>query len=169
MNYVFSKITANIPEALDISNDFPSIDDAKNAILPRMTADLKKLEECVEILKELIADETAGARAAEAAAAGSDEKTPTEISPAATTAVGSSKAKVNLEKYLSEQRKLFEKAKKLLEQAQKEYIQLCTYFGETYPPMEPELFFGELSALCKATQAYLASNAGNKRRKAVTS
>ncbi len=143
--YVVNKLQSQIPEALELSTDMPSIDEAKGVMLNRLSADVRKLEEAVALFTELLADDTNENK---------DKDSPT---------VGMK----NLTSQLEESKKLYSKAKERFELAQKDFVQCCAYYGESSPPMEPEPFFGELIALCKSLQAATAVAGTKQRRKAV--
>ncbi len=56
--YVVNKLLGQIPEALELNHDMPSIDEAKSVMLNRLSADVRKLEEAVHLLAELLSDDT---------------------------------------------------------------------------------------------------------------
>jgi hypothetical protein len=146
--YVINKIQNLIPEALELSHDMPSLDEAKGVMLNRLSADVRKLEEAVGLLSELLTDDTSDNK---------DKEVP-------------SIAMKNLTTHLEELKKMHQLSKERFELAQKDFIQCCAYYGESSPPTEPEALFGELSALCKSLQVAAATAAGTKqRRKALTS
>lgn len=150
--YIVNKLLSHIPESLELSNDMPSIDEAKSVFLNRLSADVKKLEETVALLQEIMEHDKKEKELKEKAE--TDEK----VLDAALK---------NLEKHLDQVKKLHTTAKERFELAQKDFLQLVTYFGETSPPAEPDTFFGELSTICKGLQAAAASANTKQRRKAV--
>lgn len=166
-NYVFMKLFGRVPESMEISNDMPSIEEAKSINLPRMNADLKKLEECVSILQELIDDEK-NSPSKSPIQKPSEEPADLPPPPDSPKSVDqASKALTNLTKFITEVGKYLDEAKAKLTSAVKEYSDMCQYYGETYPPMEPEIFFGEVITLIKTIQTFVTNAQGKHRRKAV--
>lgn len=151
--YIVNKLLSHIPEALELSNDMPSLDEARTVMMNRLAIDVKKLEETVALLQELHSHDLK--QKEEAAKAESDDHKVFE------TALN------NLNQLLEQIKKLTNSAKEKFELAQKDFTQLVAYFGETSPPVEPETFFGELSTICKNLQAAASSASTKQRRKAV--
>lgn len=269
--YLINKLLSHIPECLEVANDMPSISEARSILLPRLISDMKKLEENVIILRDLVAHEKNRAsvenrksviksvpreesktekkidgpptdstkvedsistenmndsknklasffakkigvpppskppvvdddlqnkpKTEEAKESISDSKAKLAsflnkkmgVPPASEntesqvtikkpsikrrSSVGGSAhiALVNLSSSFETLNSLFISAKSKLDVAQKEFLTLCQYFGEESPPMDPEKFFAEMNALCKALQDAITIGNNIKRRKALTS
>jgi hypothetical protein len=147
--YIVHKLIQRIPEALMLGQDMPSIEEAKGVLLPRLAANVKKLEETVALLQELLAAE-------QEKISKLDE---------GTNAENNKLAEKNLQFALAETLKSTQDAQARHNQALADFVQLVQYFGEQSPPVEAEQFFGELSALCKslATAVAVASNKSRRR------
>jgi hypothetical protein len=52
--YVVGKIAKHFPDALKVQADMPTIEEARQVLIPRMVADLKKLEEGIATMKALV-------------------------------------------------------------------------------------------------------------------
>jgi hypothetical protein len=146
-NYVLNKLVLHVPEAVGISSDMPSAEEAKNVNLNRMSVELKKLDECITAVQEFLDDEK------------SKQTTTGGVEP--------TKAFTNLTKYHQELVKYVEDAKKLLTVAIKDFTEVCQYFGENSPPMEPEGFFTEIISLLRTVQTVVTTSQTKSRRKAV--
>lgn len=142
--YIVKKLVQHVPESLDFQNDIPSVDEAKGVLVPRLSADLKKLNECLLTIEELLADEQK-----------------------VCDSIDNGNAMNNLQEHHVEMKKIFSRAEDSFKSATVEFEKLCVYFGETVPPTTPELFFGELSQFHKSIQTISAAVGGKQRRKAV--
>lgn len=141
--YIVKKLVQHVPESLDFQNDIPSVDEAKGVLVPRLSADLKKLNECLLTIEELLADEQKG-----------------------TDSIDHGKTLTNLQECHAELKKIVSRAEESFKSATQEFEKLCVYFGETIPPTTPELFFGELSQFQKSIQTISAAVGGKQKRKA---
>lgn len=149
--YIVNKLMSHIPEALELANDMPSIDEARTVQMTRLGIDVKKLEETLTLLQE-VQDQ--------------DKKQKENIAKCDIDEKVIDLSLKNLEQHLEQVKKLHLTAKERFELAQKDFVQLVAYFGEASPPIEPEAFFGELSTLCKGLQTATAAST-KQRRKAV--
>lgn len=149
--YIVHKLIQRIPEALMLGQDMPSIEEAKGVLLPRLAANVKKLEETVALLQELLAAE-------QEKISKLDE---------GTNAENNKFAEKNLQFALAETLKSTQDAQARHNQALTDFVQLAQYFGEQSPPVEAEQFFGELSALCKSLAAAVAVASNKSRRRAL--
>ncbi len=124
--YVISKLVVHNPEALEVLTDMPSIEEGRCVAFARLNADLKKLEEGNELMRSILSS-------------------PPEEGPAALR---------NIASHLGNTQKLCDRASKDLAEAQKEYKDLCIYFGEeTLSTMDPEALFGQITSFARAVQA----------------
>jgi hypothetical protein len=168
-HYVLSKLLSRVPESLELVQDLPTIEEARTINLPRLLADLKKLEECLTILQELINDEKEAKKQKEVKKGSKDGGEEDDQNKA----VGS------LLKYQSEISKYYEIAKRRLTLGISDFNDVCRYYGEvtagggaeggSTSTMDPEQFFGEIIGLMKAIQQVTTSSSGKHRRKAVVS
>lgn len=150
--YIVNKLLSHIPEALELSNDMPSIDEARTVFINRLGMDVKKLEETLALLQEVQEHDK------------KHKENPSKLDFDEKILEASLQ---HLEQHLEHVKKLCQTAKERFELAQKDFVQLVAYFGDTSPPAEPDSFFGELSSLCKSLQAATASASTKQRRKAV--
>ena len=124
--YVAGKLLVHCPEVLDVLNDMPAVETARTVQFTRLTSDLRKLQEGNDLMNLILNSE------------------PAEREPAET----------NIKASLSTTQKLFERASKVLKEAQKDYKDLCEYFGEQdLASSEPEAIFGQVIVFCRAIQA----------------
>jgi hypothetical protein len=161
--YVVNKIAQHFPDALKVAADMPSIDAAKAVVFPRMVADLKKLEEGITMMRQLVELDSAAATksapsesegaTADAGTAGAEEKKPVE-----------DKSQVGM--YLQRSEAVFAKASKVLSEAQRDFAELCVYLGEE-PPGEPEKIFGQIVQFVRGIQAAAAAAELKLKKKAV--
>lgn len=138
--YLVAKLLQRIPESLNLAQDLPTVDEARGVLLGRLAANVKKLDETVALLRELLAAE--GAAAATVAAK-------------------------NLSQALHETQRWAQDAGARHSAALGDFVALVAFFGETSPPVEAEQFFGEVSALCKAIAAAVAAASSKTRRRAL--
>lgn len=135
--YVVRKVLAHFPEALEVSQDMPSIDAARKVIFTRLGMDLKKLQTACDSMKILL----------------ENNKTP-ETEGLVCNTDTMARSETNLKKYLSIIEKLFSQASQELTHAQGDFKELCVYLGESDensaedkkgPPPDPEFIFGSIS------------------------
>lgn len=138
--YLVAKLLQRIPESLNLAQDLPTVDEARGVLLGRLAANVKKLDETVALLQELLA---------------------AEGNAAATVAAK------NLTQALHETQRWAQDASTRHSQALGDFVALVAFFGETSPPVEAEQFFGEVSALCKAIAAAVATASSKTRRRAL--
>jgi vacuolar-type H+-ATPase subunit I/STV1 len=173
-HYVLSKLLARVPESLELVQDLPTIEEARTINLPRLLADLKKLEECLTILQELIVDEKEATKTKETNKAALTEQE-VKSETAKPIEEEGNKAINTLLKYQSEISKYYETAKIRLTSGISDFNEVCRYYGEATGEgestftIDPEQFFGEIIGLMKAIQQVTSSASGKHRRKALVS
>lgn len=141
--YVIGKLAATVPEALELGGDFPSLDEGRQVILSRLQMEVRKLNEGVALLNDLLAAESPDSPSAQ-----------------------------NLQKHIEQLSQLLTKAKHHVDMAQTEFSDLLTYFGYVHSSggnAEPEAFFVEIKDLCRNVSEALARNQTKARRKAIRS
>lgn len=148
--YIVKKLLQHVPESLELQSDMPSIDEAKSVLIPRLNADLKKLQECLVTIEELLKDEN-------------DENSKQQEKDINNL---TSKTIKNLSEFQQELKKIYIRAEESFKAGTEEFASVCNYFGETVPPATPETFFGELSQLCKSLQNITVACGGKQRKKA---
>lgn len=141
--YVVSRILAHVPEVLEVLNDVPSVDEARAVIFNRLVPELKKVEEGVAIMRQLKEAQTAAQIAADAASVSKDgdavdkDDGDGSVSTSKTATVF---PPTHLDRYLAESMRLFSSASRDLVDAQRDFQDLCEYFGEE--ALDPEGLFG---------------------------
>lgn len=139
--YVVSKIFHRFPDALDVANDMPGIDEAKQVLYARLVSDLKKVEDGINLMKQL-------------------QESFVSEGPNAT----SEECRVNLSQHMENTQKLFNKASERLKESQTDYQELCAYFGEEL--LDPEVLFGQVSSFLRGIQQSTNLIAAKEKRKA---
>eukprot|EP01034_Spumella_vulgaris_P022019 gene22019-28113_t len=157
--YVVSRILVHVPEVLDVAMDMPSVDDARAVIFNRLQPELKKVEEGVAIMRQLKEAQTAAQAAALAATAQSEneEEESEDLDEGAEGETVSKPPKAVksvppspptfLDKYLAESQRLLTSASRDLQDAQRDFQELCEYLGEE--ALDPEGLFGLVSSFVK--------------------
>lgn len=147
--YVVNKLLATVPEALQLTADFPSLEEGKQVMLTRLQAEVRKQGEAISLLKELLA-----AEAADSIAAG------------------------HLNKHIDALSRLHAKAKHQVDLAQSDFNDVCVYYGYTSANLtavheagsnvsiDPETFFLEVKDLCRNLAEATQQNT-KARRKAI--
>jgi len=192
--YVVNKVLQHFPDALKVGTDMPSIEAAKAVLFPRLVADLRKLEDGISMMKSLIefdapkekvaemiaeekhADFNSGSKASTAESAGDVSKppppppppsvsssapTPTSTLSTAATVEGD---KSQIHKYLQHSETVFAKATKQLTDAQRDFAELCTYFGEEAPG-DPDKLFGQIITFVRGIAAATAVAEAKQKKK----
>lgn len=132
--YVVTALFANVPEALSLRADMPSIDEARNVVFTRLNSDLHKMEEGLELMRKLLDDEE------------------------------NAEAKDRISNYLAELSKYCSKSKEKLDEALQDFRELCVFFGEDPNTSQPEVIFGSLSTFIRAVEAAETKERDRERR-----
>lgn len=119
-----------------------------------MVPELKKVEEGIALMKQL--NELAAAEKAKAAEADGDEDASASSSPPS--------GPTHLDRYLAHTTKLFNEATKNLEDSQRDFKELCEYFGEEL--LDPEGLFGLVITFLRSIQAASSIAQAKAKRKA---
>lgn len=174
--YVVNKVLQHFPDALKVHTDMPSIEAAKGVIFPRMVADLRKLEEGISMMKNLIEFDAARAAKSKQADADKGETKPEggtggdatvvgEAGASSATAVEGQDKKSQISACLARAEAIFTKASKQLHDAQRDFAELCTYLGEE-ASVDPERLFGQIISFVRGIQAATVLAEGKAKRKA---
>jgi len=152
----------------------PSLDDARGVMFPRLNADLKKLADGITMMKAIIELDNVppppGGEGQEGENSGAEtmegEEGQQEGDPAAMGAAAKNPAAAPstlIEKALHEAEDLYTTASKQLEDAHRDFGELCTYFGED-ATTDPDKLFGQIIHFVRGIQtAAKAAAAKNKK------
>lgn len=157
-----NKLLQTVPEALQLSSDFPTLEEGKQVMLNRLKLEVKKQEEALTLLQDIL------------------DKEEDKASTCCT----------NVQKHFELITRLHNKAKKQLDMAVRDFTDLCIYYGyvntsntaaasgeaasEGAPAaaptvsIDPEVFFVEIKDLCRSLQEAVQMAANHRaRRKAI--
>lgn len=110
MQYLVSRIYLQVPDALDLTGDMPSLAEAKLVVFGRLTVDLRKIEDGIEVMKSFPID-------------GESEL-----------------AAERLRSHLTETQRAFARASARLNEAISDFRDLAEYVGESATIQPEELF-----------------------------
>jgi len=130
--YVVTKIAEHYPEALTVLHDMPSIDEARQVVFPRLTADVKKIEDCIDMMKSIMDYDR-----------NNSDQPYTRLFVNSQPEKGSLAPIIHISRFYEEIMDLYTLCSTHLDEALEDYQDLCRYFGEEMG-VEPELFFGQL-------------------------
>jgi len=130
--YVVTKIAEHYPEALTVLNDMPSIDDARQVVFSRLTAEVKKIEDCVDMMKNIMDYDR-----------NNSDQPYSRLFNNAQSEQASVPSIIHIGRFYDDTMDLFTLCSTHLDEALEDYHDLCRYFGEE-GEMEPEVFFGQL-------------------------
>ena len=142
--YVVTKIAEHYPEALTVLNDMPSIDEARQVVFPRLTADVKKIEDCIDMMKSIMDYDRNN----------SDQPYTRLLVNTQPEQASSSVLEpiIHINRFYEEIMDLYTLCSTHLDEALEDYHDLCRYFGEE-EGVEPELFFGQLIKFLRSFDA----------------
>jgi hypothetical protein len=132
LQYIVSRIYEQLPEAIDLSGDMPSINEARLVVFSRLQADLHKMESGIETMVSLQQE------------AGVDVSA---TNPEANNEV----AMHSLQRLLEESVKAQVRAKTKLDEALADFKELIEYFGEEKDSL-PETLFALVQGFVKSVE-----------------
>eukprot|EP01038_Epipyxis_sp_PR26KG_P006412 gene6412-8826_t len=157
--YVVQKILQHFPEALDLSADMPTAEEAKGIILSRMINDMKKLEDGIGLMKELI-DKNNDSTGNSGASTGG-----TTVTCGGAGTGMSELGNLHLIKCYEESIKQYTQASKSLQESLHDFKDLCCYFGDD-DIIDAETFFGYIVGFIKTISAATIIAISKAKRKA---
>lgn len=119
--YVVAKLYAHMPEALNMSGDAPSLEDGRQVAFPRLRSELSQIQNAIKDM-ELICE---------------DPKEEEDV-------------KTKIQHHLQECKHLHQRCHQSLQDAEKEFQEVCAYFGE--PPTEPEILLSMLQRFFQSVE-----------------